>query len=264
MSSPREHQSSVRLFDLIESLPLVPGGVGVLGEATDGKPLLLNLLVPETAHVLVSGEHAVGKTLLMRALATSLALLSRQAELQMVLIDTDLAGGNDPQGSLQPVSYLPHCLTEMVVTVEDATAVLRFLLEEMAYRLAQGINRPQIAIFIDHLLPLVVEGGVAVEEALQTLLQKGAEAGMHLIVAMRGSEAPALSTLLEENWPVRLLGSSIEGVEGDGTGEFLAYMAAETEVGFQPAQIDDYDLQTCLEDFRRYRAPTLLARPLSP
>lgn len=265
MSAPREHRFSLRLFDLIESLPLVPPGVGVLGEAADGQPLLLNLLVPETAHVLVTGDNATGKTSLLRALATSLALLSRQAEIQLVLIDTDLAGGNDPRGSLQPVSYLPHSLAEMVVTVEDADAVLRFLLEEMAYRLEQDINRPQIAIFVDHLLPLVVQGGVGVEEALQRLLQNGAEAGMHLIVALRGSEAPALRALLEENWPVHLIGSPEEEAGNvQGAGEFLAYMAEENEVRFQAAYVDDYDLQACLENFHRYRAPTLIARPLSP
>ena len=152
----------------------------------------------------------------------------------------------------------------MVVTVKDADALLRFLLEEMAYRLEQGINRPQIAIFIDHLLPLLVEGGVIVEEALQMLLKQGAVAGMHLIVAMRHSEAPASSTLLAENWPVRLVGSSPEEEgSGNGTGEFLAYMGAESGARFRAAYIDDYDLRLCLEEFRRDRAPTLIAQPLS-
>lgn len=269
MSSPGNRPSNVHLFALMESLPLLTPGVGVLGEDIEGEPLLLNLLQDETAHVLVTGDHAVGKTAVLRALATSLALSSRQAELQLILIDADLAGGNSPRRTLQPVSYLPHNLTGMIVSVADALATLDFLVAEMAYRVEQTIDLPHIAVFIDHLLPLLVEGGPAVEESLQQLLNQGTEAGIHLIVATRRSDAAILAPLLAESWPVRLAGTRA-GDNGHGgagrrtdQGEFQGCMG-EREVRFQAAYLEDYDLEACVESLRRDRSPALIARPLSP
>lgn len=266
MSSPKKRPSSIHLFDLIESLPLLPPGVGVLGEDVEGEPFLVNLLLDEMAHILVTGEREIGKTALLRVLATSLALLSRQAELQLILIDTDLAGGNDPRGTLQPVSYLPHNLTGIIVTIDDAISMLDFLVEETAYRVEQTINRPHIIVFIDHLFPLLVEGGPFVEEALQRLLGQGTEAGVHLVVATRLSEAPALAGLLEAPWPVRVVrtpatGGYVHNGKDPSRGEFLAKVG-ETDLPFQAALLDDYDLEICLEDLRRYRPPALIARPL--
>lgn len=269
MSSAGKRPSSVHLFALMESLPHLTPGVGVLGKDVEGEPLLLDLLRDDTAHVLVTGDHAVGKTAVLRALATSLALSCRQAELQLILIDTDLAGGNDPRGTLQPVSYLPHNLTGMIVGVADAVAMLDFLVAEMAYRVEQAIDLPHIAVFIDHLLPLLVEGGPAIEEPLQLLLNRGIEAGIHLVVATRRSDAAILAPLLAESWPVRLAGTRAgdNGHAGagrlSGQGEFQGCLG-EREVCFHAAYLEDYDLEACVEGLRRDRSPALIARPLSP
>ena len=267
MASLADLSTGAHLFTLMESSRALLPGTGVLGERVDGDPLLLDLTRAENAHVLVTGAQAAGTTGVLRVLATSLALSSRQAELQLILIDTDLAGGNNPQRTLLPLSYLPHNLTGMIVSVRDALAMLQFLVDEIAYRLEQGIYLPHIAVFIDHLLPLRAQGGAAVQEALLQLLRRGAESGIHLVVATGRPEAPVLVPLLEKAWPVRLSGARAAGAGragdgyGIGPGRFLAQIG-ERAVDFQVARLDDEDVAVCLEDLHRYRPPALVARPL--
>ena len=90
-----------------------------------------------------------GKTMLLRALALSLALGNKQSQLQLVVIDQLDSDGEAPEkGELYPLEFLPHLVTPLVKRLEDAVDALNFLVGEMNYRREQKITTPAIVVLV--------------------------------------------------------------------------------------------------------------------
>jgi DNA segregation ATPase FtsK/SpoIIIE-like protein len=269
----------VELLDLINLTPDLPPLTAVLGlaahEAMGPQPVLLDLLAPDISHILISGGPKAGKTTLLRSMLLSLALGSRQAGLQMLVVDPGAAVTGLPTGKLlRPLNYLPHMLAPVIRTLDEVKDVFNFLLKEVAYRQQQKIKSPAIVLSIDELIALLELGGREISEPLTALLQQGADVGVRLILSANKASTPLLSRLMKAHLTVRLLGQMPDATEARiaagipdaqaeylaGEGDFLAISHGST-LHFQAAQINDSDLLLCVNGLHRQRPPVLLAQP---
>ncbi|VAW43019.1 DNA translocase FtsK [hydrothermal vent metagenome] len=269
----RPHEPPVALLDLMPMLPDLPENTAVLGLDEEGAPLLLPLSDPDMTHVLVAGADAAGKTSLLRTIAVSLAMNNRQSKFQLLVIDPDRKGKQNRQ--LTPLKFLPHLLTPVITEPAEAVHTLQLLSDEMHHRLKQEMIWPTIVALIDNLDSLFENVAPELQTSLAELLQRGAEAGIHLII---GTSKPAtgwLSNIMQANLPLRLVGrvnngaeslaaTAVVDAEADcllGEGDFLAVTDGSSH-HFQAAFIGNYDLHLTLSTIHRNRPQPLLAQPL--
>jgi S-DNA-T family DNA segregation ATPase FtsK/SpoIIIE len=245
---PREQPAAVRLAVLVEGLAKVPAVTAVLGVEENGTPLLLRLTSPEVVHVLVAGTTGSGKTALVRTLLLSLALYNRQSAVQLVLID--------PKGrGFASLAGLPHVLGRVAATAGEGVQALSWLVSEMERRDREGIGSPALVVGIDELADLMATGGKAVEQALVRLVQRGREAGIHVVACTQKPAAEVISGVLKANFPVRLVGSVTSaddarvaaGMAGTGAekllgrGDFLLVSKGEV-IRFQAAYVAESEV----------------------
>jgi len=220
-----------------------PDGVAYLGLADSGVPLLARLASPEVAHILIAGTTGSGKSVLLRGLAISLALGHDPAALRLVAID--------PKGrAFDALERAPHLTQAPIREAAEAARTLGGLARLMEERDARRECAPRIVVLIDELADLLmVEGGV--EGSLTRLLQRGREAGIHVVAATQRPAAAILSGLMRANFPLRLVGRVVSPEDAriaagrggtgaellGGRGDFLAVGADVTR--FQAALVDD-------------------------
>ncbi len=269
----RPHEPPVALLDLLPLLPDLPESTAILGIDEEGAPLLLPFADLGISHVLLTGTAGSGKTALLRTIAVSLAMNNRQSQLQLLIIDPDRPG--KPNQQLAPLIYLPHLLSQVIPDPEEALETLQALVDEMHHRLKNETVRPTIVTLIDNAEALVGTAPAETLAALATLLQRGAEAGIHLVLSTNQPTAEWLSSVMRANLPLRLVGqvrdeaeslaaTAVVGAEADyllGEGDFLA-VADGSQVHFQAAYIGNYDLHLTLANLHRNRPRPLLAQPL--
>lgn len=264
----------VPLLDLLALLPDLPPVTGVLGLAEDGRPVLLDFLQDDVTHVLLCGETGAGKTSLLRSLAVSMALTNRQSQLQLLVMAAQTAVDSTAYTILEPLGYLPHMLASVAHDPEECTEIVTFLVDEAVYRRQQKIAAPTIVVFIDNVVALLEAGGQPALDGIVRLVQRGASAGIHLVMSTQQPEAEVLDSMLKANLPVRLVGwmaddevariaAGFPGTQAEyllGRGDFLA-VNGDMATHFQAAYIGDYDLHLSLDELHRQRPPALLAQP---
>ncbi|MFO7538278.1 MAG: FtsK/SpoIIIE domain-containing protein [Chloroflexota bacterium] len=272
----RHEDPPVALLDLLEAIPDFAPATAVLGLAEDGRPVLLDFAAEQLPHMLLIGESGAGKTALLRTLAVSLSLTSRQSQVQLVIVDPHASDQARIDPLLEPLDYLPHMLAPLTVGLAETANLLNFLVAEMGYRSRQQIRLPAIAVLVDQAGWLLDQGGPEVQDALMQLAQRGETAGIHLVLSVQDAEDPALSNVLKANLPVRLVGQVADANAARtatgmaysqaeqllGQGDFLA-VAAGQATHFQAAFLDDYELHLVLERLYEQRPPPLLAQPVS-
>ena len=247
---PRLDPQPVKLLALWAGLPIgrLPFGTAVLGLAAEGAPLLVRLPAPELAHVLVAGTTGSGKTALVQAMVVSLALGHRRAQVQLVLIDPK-------RRAFEALAGLPHLLRPLVGSAAQAGPVLADLVEVMEARDRRRVSEPRIVVVLDELADLVQTGGPGVLESLGRLVQRGREAGLHVIAATQKPSSAVLGPLVKANFPVRLVGRVVSsedarvaaGVGGTGAerlrgrGDFVA-VAGSGLVRFQAAYLSPAEM----------------------
>ena len=213
----------------------VPRVTALLGVDEEGEPLFLRLDSPDVAHVLVAGTTGSGKTVLMRVIGLTLALWNRQRHVQLVLIDPKERG-------LAPLVGLPHVWSGDVISRPDhVTAALEWLVALMEERDHLGRGWPRVVVLLDELAEVLVLGGKRAQTALTRLVQRGREAGIHLVAATQKPAAAVLGSLMKGNFPVRIVGRVASaddarvaaGLPGTGAerlrghGEFLLVASGE-------------------------------------
>ncbi len=249
---------SLNLLALLQSVMPLPVATALLGLTEDGTPLLVRLSSPDVAHVLVAGTTGSGKSVLMRSMAVSLALGHRPDVLRMVCIDPK-------NRTFRALAGMPHLTRPPVKEITEAAEVLESLVRVMEVRDhrgetpdgATGAVAPRIVVFIDELADLVMQGGFALNEALTRLLQRGREAGIHLVAATQRPSSAVLSGLMRANFPLRLVGRVVSADDArvasgragtqahllNGHGDFLAVAGGDVPLRFQVAHIEEKDLQ---------------------
>ena len=211
---PRDDPQPVHLLPLCHRLRgYVPPCTAVLGLDGQGTPLLLRLSSPQVAHVLVAGTTGSGKTALLQTMAASLALFNRPHQLQLALLD--------PKGrGLGPLAHLPHLGWPLAQEAAQAVNLLRQLVEEMVRRDRTGRGEPHLVLIVDEVADLVQAssrgsargvGGGEVVELLTRLVQRGRQAGVHVVAATQRPTSRLLGGLMKANFPVRLVGRVMSG-----------------------------------------------------
>jgi S-DNA-T family DNA segregation ATPase FtsK/SpoIIIE len=259
---PQGNNMPIHLLQLCRQLPSIPPCSPVLGLDQEGFPLLLSLTSADIAHVLIAGTTGSGKTALARAMIMSLALHNNQGQLQLALIDLKHRG-------FAPFCALPHLLSPVAERAEEALALLDRLVAEMERRDKLGISQPQIVLFIDELAELVMAGKEQVEAALTRLMQRGREAGLHIVACTQKPLSSLIGSLVKANFPVRIVGkvASAEdakvasGIAASGAeklaghGDFLV-IAAGRQFRMQAAWISEAEIAQLvrpLQDGKRGR-----------
>jgi S-DNA-T family DNA segregation ATPase FtsK/SpoIIIE len=238
---PRDDREPVSLVNLCRQLGNVPAATTVLGLDAAGNPLLLRLSSPSIAHVLVAGTTGSGKTALVRSMLLSLARFNRSNDLRLVLID--------PKGrGFESLSELPHLLYPVARETSDAVEALNRLVAHMERRDADQNSRPRVVVAIDELADLLQSGGKHIEQPLMRLVQRGREAGFHVIAATQKPSSKVMSGVVKSNFPTRLVGKvaspedarTASGIGGTGAeklsghGDFLLVAEGQT-IRFQSA-----------------------------
>ena len=262
----------VSLLDLMSLLSDLPPVTAVLGLAEDGRPVLLDFTEQDITHILVSGLSGAGKSALLRSLVMSLALMNRQSRVQFVVFD----GKSDNPAAdtnLYSLNYLPHMLAEVMCHQDDIRDTFAFLTDEVSYRLEYEVVAPTIIVVIDEVDVLLERGDSLIRDAVMTLVQRGSDVGVHLVMSMQRPHTTVLDNLFKANISVQLVGrladsgqaQMVTGLQRSqaeyllGQGDFLA-IAGQFVTHFQAAYIGDYDLHLTLQELHRKRAPTLLAQ----
>jgi S-DNA-T family DNA segregation ATPase FtsK/SpoIIIE len=266
----RPVEAPVRLLDVIAMVGELKGETAVIGLSTEGKPVLLSL---NKGHILISGVKGAGKTSMLRAIALSLALSNRPSRLQQVII-APIFENNNAFAELEPLTILPHLSANIDFHIEESTQYLDWLVAEMENRLRQGETSPKIIVMIDQVVELMVTGGESTSDAITRLLQRGARAGIHLILTTACPDSELLDSHLKANLTFRITGQVTDAVQAAaatglenseaehllGKGDFLLVERGQQQY-FQAAYISDYDLHLSLKKVQQNFKVSLMAQP---
>jgi S-DNA-T family DNA segregation ATPase FtsK/SpoIIIE len=226
---PRDDPQPVRLMPLLHGLRNVPPVTAVLGIADDGVPILIRLPSPDVAHILVAGTTGSGKTALLRAMVISLAyfngagrtervamrpascdpapLRPATCDLRLVLID--------PKGTaFRDLADLPHLARPVISDPAEAVEALGSLVRLMEVQGRIDTRGDSLStcplstciLVIDELVDLLMVAGDDAERPLTRLVQRGREAGIHVIAATQKPTAAVIGSLVKANFPVRVVG----------------------------------------------------------
>lgn len=239
----------VTLGPLLDAVQPVPPATALLGLTDAGLPLLARLSAPEVAHVLVAGTTGSGKSVLLRTMATSLCLTQSPAALRILCFDPK-------NRTFAPLAAAPHLARPPITDPSEAREALDSLLRTMALRDRRRESpgspaTPYLVLFIDELADLLLTADTAVTTALTRLVQRGREAGIHLVSATQHPAAALLGSVMRANFPLRLVGrvtsaqdarvaSGRGGTDAhllNGRGDFLAISSGDTPLRFQVAHI---------------------------
>lgn len=178
LAVPMEASRPLRLLPLLQAMEPLPANAAVLGMAESGRPMILRLDDPGTAHLLVWGQAEAGKSELLRTAALSACLGSRRSELRIVAIDV---GGTE----LAVVQSAPHLLCELGANALQARDLIMWLSDVVSDRLVNGHKRPKILVLIDDLERIEPALTAPARSGLQGILARGGEVGVHLWCACR-------------------------------------------------------------------------------
>ena len=273
----RPFEPAVPLLDLLALLPGLPPTTAVLGLAENGTPVTHTFTAKHKPNILICGQADAGKTFLLRTIAASLAINSKQAEVQLLAINPvsgDQHRHQAQDAALRPLSFVPHMLADVAMRQTEITEMLFFLVREMEYRLEHKFTIPRIVLLVDQAATVMEHGGRTVVESFQRLAQQGPEVGINLVLSTRRPEAAVFDSHLTTNLQARFTGrldmdratadkadaTEVEATTLLGEGDFLA-AGSSRSVRFQAAYVNDYDLQLCLSRIYRKR-PILLAQPV--
>ncbi len=255
---PRDDPRPVRLMPLYTQLvesggKPIPHATAILGLSEDGSPLLIRLPSPDVAHILVAGTTGSGKTVLLQTMITSLAMTNQPRELALVLIDPK-------RHAFTPFAHLPHLIEPITSDTEKTIDLLSRLVALMEQRGAKAAGDPTIVVVIDELVDLLLTGGKPMQKAIVRLIQRGREAGIHVIAATQKPTSALLGPLVKANFPVRLVGrvTSAEdartatGWSGTGAerltgqGDFIAIAEGRVQ-RFQAAHVTRDEIENAIQ-----------------
>jgi len=267
---PNPEPRPVTFTGLWPEVEPLPPATALLGLTDAGAPLLARLSSPEVAHVLISGTTGSGKTALLRTIAVSLALGHTPEEVRLLCLD--------PKGrAFRALVGLPHLIRPVVLDPSEMREALGSLTRLMEVRDRQGGRAPRIVVLVDELADLVMTGE-GLEALLTRLVQRGREAGMHLVAATQRPSAAVLSGLMRANFPLRLVGKVVTvedariatgrgqtGAEAlGGRGDFLAVGGSAQPIRFEVAFIGEQEAQMELREVATRAAPLLAFPEVAP
>ncbi len=260
---PRHDPQTVHLMRLIDRMETRPGAV-MVGVDEEGTSLLLPLDSPNVGHVLICGTTGSGKTALARAMIAGLAMGHAIRELSLLLIDPKRRG-------YAAFAGLPHLAHPVIHEPEEALGALAWAVETLEQRDREGRSpssrsgwgTPRLVIFVDELADLIQTAGEEVEASLTRLVQRGREAGVHVVACTQKPTAGVIGSLVKANFPCRIVGKVSDtndayvaaGVSGTGAerllgkGDFLV-VAGGSVTRMQAAYIEEVEISELVTRLR--------------
>jgi DNA segregation ATPase FtsK/SpoIIIE-like protein len=210
---PFQRATGLRLLPLLHAMGTLDAMSAAIGMTEDGHPLVLDFSLPETWHMLATAPAGAGKSELLRTILVSLALTTRNSQVRFLGID--LSGRE-----LSLMDALPHALTELATGPEYATELLVWLSEEVDRRVMASFDRPHLMLFIDNLIGLMRALGAEGIQAIEHVLIRGAEAGIHLVAAQPELRDPQVERLFNSRAVVRAIAPVDSAGEKQPAGHF--------------------------------------------
>jgi S-DNA-T family DNA segregation ATPase FtsK/SpoIIIE len=184
----------------------------------------------------------------------------------------------DPKGkTFRGFSGARYLQRKPVSGMGEIREVLRSLVRTMEVRdqrgeLLDGRSTLRIVVLIDEVAELVMTGEDNVTAQLTRLVQRGREAGIHVVAATQHPSSAILSSVMRANFPLRLVGKVTSAQDAlvasgragtgahllGGRGDFLAVNGGETPLRFQAAAISDKEIKRGIIE---QRLPVLKALP---
>ena len=184
----------------------------------------------------------------------------------------------DPKGRTFRAFYgARHLQRKPVVRKEEVREVFRSLVRTMEVRDRRGEllderGTPRIVVLVDELAELVMNGGQELVEQLTRLVQRGREAGIHIVGATQHPSSAILSSVIRANFPLRLVGKVASAQDArvasghagtgahllGGRGDFMAVNGGAVPLRFQAAEISEKEIKRGIVE---QRLPVLKALP---
>ncbi len=275
---PNEKATPVFIRSILESEEFRsnPSPLAVaLGKDIGGMPIVGDL--KKMPHGLIAGSTGSGKSVCINSILVSLMYKAKPSEVKLILIDPKVV-------ELAPYNHIPHLLTPVVTDPKQATAALRWAVEEMDGRyekfadkgardierynqLAQqeGLEKlPYIVIIIDELADLMMVAPGDVEEAICRIAQKARACGIHLLVATQRPSVDVITGLIKANIPSRIAFAVSSGADSRtildmggaerllGKGDMLYYPSGMAKpVRLQGNFVSDEEIESIVDHVKK-------------
>ncbi len=226
---PNQYRETVFLRELLAS-PAYRKSSSPLTIAV-GKDILGAPVVEDLAkmpHLLIAGATGSGKSVFINSLVLSILYKATPEAVRLVMVDPkriELSIYND----------IPHLLYPIITEPKEATAGLRWAVQEMErrYELLAGMGvrsidsfnqrlkksgpppalaeeypelgpLPYLVIIIDELADLMMVSSKEVEALITRLAQMARAAGIHLVLATQRPSVDVITGLIKANFPARI------------------------------------------------------------
>lgn len=249
-----------------------------LGVDIAGKPVVTDL--KNMPHGLIAGATGSGKSVCINSILTSILYKANPDDVKLMLIDPKVV-------ELAPYNDLPHLVTPVITDVKDATAALKWAVDEMEERYKKFANTkvrdierynenvsdkmPYIVIIIDELADLMMVSPQEVEDAICRIAQKARACGIHLLVATQRPSVDVITGLIKANIPTRIAFSVSSQVDSRtildaggaekllGKGDMLFLEnGASKPVRLQGNFVSDGEIERITNYIKRQRKPNYL------
>ncbi len=224
---PNLNRENVFLRDIVESqhfkqthftLPIA------LGKSLFGKAVITDLR--DTPHLLIAGATGSGKSVCVNSIICSLLFKCSPKEVRFLMIDPKMVELNIYNG-------IPHLLCPVITNPKQASASLRWVLQEMEARYyllekyqvrsIHSYNKiikekkmfqtdpeqkigtlPYIVVIIDEFADLMITSKKEVEDHITRLAAMSRAIGIHLILATQRPSVDVITGVIKANFPSRI------------------------------------------------------------
>ncbi|WP_289139683.1 DNA translocase FtsK [uncultured Brevibacillus sp.] len=248
-----------------------------LGMDIGGEPIIAD--IKKMPHGLIAGSTGSGKSVCINSIIVSLLYKATPEQVRLLLIDPKMV-------ELAPYNHLPHLVTPVVTEAKQATAALKWCVEEMEKRYAlfvdagvRDIDRynqttddplPFIVIVIDELADLMMVSPQDVEDCIIRIAQKARACGIHLLLATQRPSVDVITGNIKANVPTRLAFAVFSQVDSRtildqsgaerllGRGDMLFLESGTTPVRLQGNFVSDDEIERITHMIKKQRNPEYL------
>ncbi|MGF9906804.1 DNA translocase FtsK [Brevibacillus porteri] len=248
-----------------------------LGMDIGGEPIIAD--IKKMPHGLIAGSTGSGKSVCINSIIVSLLYKATPEQVRLLLIDPKMV-------ELAPYNNLPHLVTPVVTEAKQATASLKWAVEEMEKRYAlfvdagvRDIDRynqttddqlPYIVIVIDELADLMMVSPQDVEDCIIRIAQKARACGIHLLLATQRPSVDVITGNIKANVPTRLAFAVFSQVDSRtildqsgaerllGRGDMLFLESGTTPVRLQGNYVSDDEIERITHMIKKQRKPAYI------
>ncbi|HKV43408.1 MAG TPA: DNA translocase FtsK [bacterium] len=276
---PNERPGLVHLREILTSQELArsPSPLTVaVGKGIAGTPVVADLVA--MPHLLIAGATGAGKSVALNAMIATILFRATPEQVRFLMIDPKRV-------ELTNYNGIPHLLSPVVIGPREASAKLRWAIQEMESRYAlfasEGVRNIQafnsehpdrplayILIVIDELADLMMVAPKDFEEIICRLAQMTRAVGIHLVVATQRPSVDVITGLIKANIPSRIAFAVMSQVDSRtildhpgaekllGRGDMLfAPIGATRPTRVQGSYISDAESERLVEFWRAQGQP---------